>query len=167
PGPGSQPWALAPRLFETLTEATRRYPGDPEVWYALGDARYHWGWGPTALRTADVRAAFDSAIRLDSGFALSYLHAIEASFAVGDAALGQRYAARYYANRPRGVKTDWVGFTMQLIDPKTAFAADTRRALETLSEDDLIGARIIVGRWPDSLESAVRISWQIATRDTR
>ena len=166
-GPGSQYWALARRLFETLTEATRRYPGDPEVWYALGDARYHWGWGPTALRTADVRAAFDSAIRLDSGFALSYLHAIEASFAVGDAALGQRYAARYYANRPRGVKTDWVGFTMQLIDLKTAFAADTRRALETLSEDDLIGARIIVGRWPDSLESAVRISWQIATRDTR
>ena len=164
---GSRYWAIARRLFETLTEASRRYPGDPEVWYALGDARYHWGWGPVGLRTAAVLDAFDSAIELDSGFALSYLHAIELSFARGDTARGRRYASAYYANRPRGVKADWVGFTMQLIDPKTAFTPETRRSLETLSEDDLLGARLIVDRWPDSLETAVRLSWQMATRATR
>ena len=165
--PGSRYWAIERRLFETLTEASRRYPGDPEVWYALGDARYHWGWGRTGMRTPNVLEAFDNAIELDSGFALSYLHAIELSFALEDTARGKRYAREYYANRPRGVKADWVGFTMQLIDPKTAFAPETRRALETLSDDDLLGARLIVDRWPDSLETAVRLSWQMATRATR
>ena len=165
--PPSRYWAAARRLFETLTEASRRYPADAEVWYALGDARYHWGWGPTGLRTAQVLAAFDSAIQLDSGFALPYLHAIELSFALGDTARGKRYAREYYANRPPGVKADWVGFAMQLLDPSTAFSAGTRRALETLSENDLLGARLIVDRWPDSLETALRISWQMSTRDSR
>ena len=164
--PGSGFWAIARRMFETLTEASRRYPGDAEVWYALGDARYHWGWSG-GTRTPEVLEAFDSAIALDSGFALSYLHAIELAFAQGDTARGRRYATGYYANRPRGVKADWVGFAMQLIDPKTAFAPETRRAVETLPEDDLLGARLIVDRWPDSLETAVRLSWQMATRATR
>jgi hypothetical protein len=55
---------------------------------------------------------------------------------------------------------------MQLIDPKTAFSPATRRSLETLSEDDLLGARLIVDRYPDSLQSALRISWQMSTRSS-
>jgi hypothetical protein len=157
-------WGVERRLFESLTEASRRYPGDPEVWYALGDARYHWGMGPTRAPTREVLAAFDSAIRLDSGFALSYLHAIEVSFALDSTERAKRYATAYYANRPPGVRLDWVGFAMKLIDPKTAFSADTRHSLETLSEDDLLGARLIVDRFPDSLESALRVSWQMSTR---
>ena len=160
-------WALQRRLFESLIEASRRYPGDPEVWYALGDARYHWGIGRTNVPTSEVLAAFDSAIRLDSGFALSYLHAIEVSFAPDSTERAKRYAKAYYANRPPGVRMDWVGFAMQLIDPKTAFSPTTRRALDTLSEDDLLGARLIVDRYPDSLESAIRVSWQMSTRSTR
>ena len=163
---GSHFWAIARRMFETLTEASRRYPGDAEVWYALGDARYHWGWSGR-MRTPEVLDAFDSAIALDSGFALSYLHAIELAFAQGDTARGRRYANGYYANRPPGVKADWVRFTMELIAPATAFSPGTRRALETQSENDLLGARLIVDRWPDSLETAVRLSWQMATRTTR
>jgi hypothetical protein len=61
---------------------------------------------------------------------------------------------------------DWVGFAMQLIDPKRAFSPETRRSLETLSEDDLLGARLIVDRYPDPLESALRISWQMSTRSS-
>ena len=165
--PASKYWALERRLFESLTEASRRYPTDPEVWYALGDARYHWGIGRTNVPTGEVLAAFDSAIRLDSGFALSYLHAIEVSFALDSSERAKRYAKAYYANRPPGVRMDWVGFAMQLIDPRTAFSSTTRRALDTLSEDDLLGARLIVDRYPDSLESAIRVSWQMSTRSSR
>jgi serine/threonine-protein kinase len=164
--PASTYWTVARRLFESLTEASKRYPGDPEVWYALGDARYHWGMGPTHVPTSEVLAAFDSAIRLDSGFALSYLHAIEVSFALDSTERAKRYANAYYANRPPGVRMDWVGFAMQLIDPKRAFDPDTRRSLGTLSEDDLLGARLIVDRYPDPLESALRISWQMSTRSS-
>ena len=98
--------------------------------------------------TSEVLAAFDSAIRLDSGFALSYLHAIEVSFALDSAERAKRYATAYYANRPPGVRMDWVGFAMQLIDPKKAFVPTTRHSLETLSNDDLLGARLIVDRYP-------------------
>jgi serine/threonine protein kinase len=164
--PASRYWVVARRLFESLTEASRRYPGDPEVWYALGDARYHWGMGPTHFRTNEVLAPFDSAIRLDSGFALSYLHAIEVSFALDSSERAKRYAAAYYKNRPPGVRIDWVRFATDLIDPKKAFSDSTRHSLETLSDDDLLGARLIVDRYPDANESALRISWQMATKGT-
>jgi len=164
--PASTYWRVERRLFESLIEASQKYPSDPEVWYALGDARYHWGMGPTRIRTGDVLAAFDSAIRLDSGFALSYLHAIEVSFALDSVERAKRYGLAYYRNRPPGVKMDWVGFAMELIDPKKAFAPATLHSLETLSEDDLLGARLIVDRYPDPLESALRISWQMSTKGT-
>ena len=46
--PASTYWALVHRLIATLEEASRKYPGDAEVWYALGEARHHWGWGPAS-----------------------------------------------------------------------------------------------------------------------
>ena len=61
------------RWFSTLEEAVRRYPEDPEVWYRLGDARFHsdppFGGSPTP-----ALEAFDHAIALDPGFAPAYEH---------------------------------------------------------------------------------------------
>ena len=51
-------------------------------------------------------------------------------------------ATAYYANRPPGVRMDWVGFAMELIDPKKAFSPSTRHSLETLSNDDLLGPAV-------------------------
>ncbi|MGH7569559.1 MAG: hypothetical protein ACREL9_11460 [Gemmatimonadales bacterium] len=52
-GPRDTAWfGHARRLFATVDHATRRYPEDPEVWYALGEARYHFGFAP-AWRHAD------------------------------------------------------------------------------------------------------------------
>jgi serine/threonine-protein kinase len=164
--PGTRYWRTVRRMFATLDEAKRRYPEDPEVWYAAGDASYHWGWGNAGLTPSEILEQFDRAIRIDPGFVLSYLHAIELAFALGDTARANRYLGEYTAHRPAGT-VDWVGFTMRLIDPRTAFSAETVRDLTTQSMEDLLGARLIVDRWPDSLESAVRISWQMDTRETR
>jgi serine/threonine-protein kinase len=55
------------RSMSALEEAVRRYPTDPEAWYALGEARYH----SPLPGTPRVRALepFNHAIALDSGFA--------------------------------------------------------------------------------------------------
>jgi len=64
---GSAWWAYGKRLLATLDEAVRRYPGDPELWYTLGDARFHAGVAAGIGRPAALEA-FDRAIALDSSF---------------------------------------------------------------------------------------------------
>src|SRR5881296_3373508 len=67
---GTAVWNEGQRLYRTLEEATRRYPEDPEIWYNLGEARYHFGFGPGGSATQrQIREAMDRAIALDSGFA--------------------------------------------------------------------------------------------------
>src|SRR3989449_11521897 len=60
----------APPLGGTGEAPPRRYPEDPEIWYNLGEARYHFGFGPGGSATQrQIREAMDRAIALDSGFA--------------------------------------------------------------------------------------------------
>ena len=37
-------WTYGKRLIATLDDAVHRYPNDPELWYMLGDARFHAGF---------------------------------------------------------------------------------------------------------------------------
>ena len=49
------------RLIQTLQTARDSFPSDPEVWYALGDAYWHYGDGPSLSVPEDtIRAAFES-----------------------------------------------------------------------------------------------------------
>ena len=162
--PASTYWALVHRLIATLEEASRKYPGDAEVWYALGEARHHWGWGPASTTPREILGAFDEAIRQDSGFALSYLHPIEIALAEGGADLARRYVVGYLATRPRGLNAESVRLVAALLDPRTATSAETARLLERDSLDALIAARNLIDRWRDSAESAVRLSTIIAMR---
>jgi len=55
-------WGIARRLFATVNEAVARYPEDPEVWYAVGEARFHHGYGAIFdISESEVRDAFDRA----------------------------------------------------------------------------------------------------------
>jgi serine/threonine-protein kinase len=78
------------RRFAALEEAMRRYPEDPEVWYQLGEARFHRGF-VVGSSWGDARAAFDRAIALDSGFAPAYIHPVEIALSDGDAESARRY----------------------------------------------------------------------------
>src|SRR3970040_2676031 len=51
------------RMLTTLDEATRRYPTDPEVWFELGDALYHWRVGTPPQGPAPVRGGGGRDIR--------------------------------------------------------------------------------------------------------
>jgi serine/threonine-protein kinase len=62
-------------LFATLTEATRRYPSDAELWMELGDANFHFGslaGQPDSL----ALAAFTRTIALDSMQFVPYSHGL-------------------------------------------------------------------------------------------
>jgi len=162
--PASAYWALVRRLLTTLEEASRKYPGDAEVWYALGEARHHWGWGPASTTPREILGAFDEAIRQDSGFALSYLHPIEVSLAEGGAPLARRYVDGYLKTHPRGTNAESVRLVAALLDTRTANSAATIRLLERDPLEALVAARNLIDRWRDSAESAVRLSKVIAAR---
>ena len=150
-------WNAIRQLFRTVTEAATRYPDDPEVWYALGEARYHFGAGPGFSVSYDATLqAFDRAIALDSGFAPAYLHPIELGLTLDHRELGLRYARAYLALGP----TDGSHRGVRLVERLVSSGGDSvaRAFLDTAPPDVLISARTRLRRWADSAETAVALS---------
>src|SRR5207253_10859911 len=87
-------WSHRVRKFATLEEAARRYPEDPEVWYELGEARFHLGFvvGSTVEETMD---AFTRAITLDPDFAPAYVHPLQLALDRNDTTAARRYIDGY------------------------------------------------------------------------
>jgi serine/threonine-protein kinase len=144
-------------LFATLRAAVERYPNDPEVWYALGEAQHHYGYGPVVgLSTRRTLESFDRAIALDSAFAPAYIHAVELGLTLDGAARALPYATKYAALRPTDAKGAGVGLTALLAEDPTSPA--TRTALDTASIDVLRDAWFIIRRWSDERETAVQVA---------
>ena len=145
------------RLFQTLRVARDSFPTDPEVWYALGDAYWHYGDGP-ALSVAEdtIRAAFDHSIMLDSGFTPAYIHAIEIGLTQEGAKGGLRYANRYLALDPTDDEADGIRVLAMLLRTG-GISGGAAKILDTLSADALQTAWMITRHWPDSGEVAVRL----------
>ena len=147
----------ARRLFETLRTAVERYPNDPEVWYALGEAQHHFAYGPmvgTSVRR--TLESFDRAIALDSSFAPAYIHAVELGLTMAGAPRALPYARKYLELRPTDGKGAGVGLTALLAEDPTS--AQTRAALDTASSDVLRDAWFILRRWSDERETAIQVA---------
>ena len=158
-------WQLGRRLFRTLGDAVDRYPEAPEAWFALGDAQYHFGGGPiVGVPDSVALSSLARSIALDSAFGPAYLHAIELGLNVGDTALGLHYLRAYMQTTPARSAHRAVQLAQRLLDPSTARSAATRQLLDTLSADVLVSCRTILRRWPDSAETAVRLSRLLAER---
>ncbi len=153
--------AHARRLYAIHDELTRRYPDDPEVWYVVADARYHFWYGPEASRRYRLEA-FKRSIALDSAFAPAYIHPIELAFALGDSAKGRRYLAAYLAQNPTDVDADGLRLAAKLFDPAEARSPEVARLLDTASADVLFNASMPFRFWPDSAETNVRLLQLIA-----
>ena len=143
------------RLLATLEEGTRRYPDDPEVWYALGDARFHFGTAPGIGGTnVQALAAFDRAIALDSAFGPSYIHPVDLALNLHGPEAAQRYIRPYLALDPKDVNARGIRIVSQVIDAN--HSADARRMLDTVSSDALLHALAGgLGRWPDTSETVL------------
>ena len=159
----TEAFGLARRLFATLDEATRRYPDDPEVWFALGEARYHLAFGPVlGVGERATLDALDRAIALDSAFAPAYIHAVELGFNLGGAPRGLRYARSYLALNPTEAAHRGVLLIEPLIDPGRSRSPEVAALLDTARTSALVSARTMLRRWPDDAEAAVRLSRSLA-----
>ncbi len=93
--PSGRAWNLSRRMFATLDTTVALYPRDPEAWYLLGDARYHFARSPRGDATPrQSLEAFNRAIALDSTVSAFYIHPVELAFTyLADDQAGRRYLA--------------------------------------------------------------------------
>src|SRR5207245_2155476 len=87
------------RQLATLEEAARRYPGDADVWFELGEIRYHFG-ERMGRSQREALNAFENAIEIDSAFAPAYYHAVELTLVLVGADSARRLAQRYESMNP-------------------------------------------------------------------
>jgi len=143
------------RLFTTLTEAARRFPGDPEVWQAIGEGLEHTD---TVATRAEVLQAFDKAIALDSGFAPAYEHVLQQAIWIGGTDLARRYAAAYRTLNTQDANSASIRLAAMLLDPVLARSPDVARFVDTADISTLFRVGLEhVGPWADSGETAIRL----------
>jgi hypothetical protein len=149
-------WSHRVRKFATLEEASRRYPDDPQVWYKLGEARFHLGYvvGSTARQTVE---AFDRAIALDSAFAPAYFHPVQLALEQNDTAAARSYITRYLGLTANVSEGAGLRVVYQLLDREQAGSPQLEAVLDTASANVLFDAWRTVQRWPDSAEAAIRL----------
>ncbi len=146
------------RLFRTLRLARDNFQNDPEVWYALGDAYFHYGDGPGLGVSEDtVLAMFDKSIALDSGFTPAYIHSIELGLTLRGRESGLRYAHAYLALDPTDQEADGIRALTSLLGTDGLRDASSSSLLDTLSSEALQQAWLLARRFPDSAETAIHI----------
>ena len=146
-------WTYGKRLVATLDEAVRRYPNDPELWYMLGDARYHAG-GLARVPPRAALEAFDRAIALDSAFTPSYVHAIPLGLEFGGTEAGRRYAQAFLAAGAMGAYAKSSDLVVQLMDPARRAAA-TQYLADSADVHLFQTVTLALGRWNDSAETVL------------
>jgi eukaryotic-like serine/threonine-protein kinase len=147
------------RLVATLAEAQRRYAGDPEIWYALGETRWHMT-DPGVATDEEALDAFDRSITLDSAFAPAYYHIPGLAIAaeLGDPERARRYLAAYLRLNPQDDNTSGLHLTAILLDPEKAGLAETQRLIDAAPARSLFTAGLeYLNTWPDSAETAIRL----------
>ena len=156
--------SLVKRRFQTLEAATRSYPGDPEVWYQLGEAREHSG-AEVGATVAEELDAFDHSIELDSTFAAAYVHPIYRTLDRGDC----RRALAYL--RPAGfmqLARDNVPaapavapILASILDGTAGRRAEIQPIVDTLSGEVLNGVTWMLRNCPDSAETDIWLARQL------
>jgi eukaryotic-like serine/threonine-protein kinase len=139
-----------------LERASQLYPGDPEVWYMLGEARDHIHSNDVTL--AQTLDAFDRAIELDSTFGPAYKHTVEFAIRLGDTDRARRYAAAYLASTRTGVSIPSLRIDGLLLDPASAGSAEAARLVDTVAGVELWLSWWDLAQWPDSGETSIRLA---------
>jgi tetratricopeptide (TPR) repeat protein len=146
------------RSVAALEEAVRRYPGAPEAWYALGEARYH-APRPLVAPPATVFKTFARTIALDSGFAPAYEHMPGLALRLGRPDLARHYANAYVSLDPTARNSSDTRLVALLLDRARDADSEAARLIDTASVHTLFEAVLdgSLALWPDSGETAVRL----------
>ncbi|MGI9077614.1 MAG: hypothetical protein ACR2G6_09835, partial [Gemmatimonadaceae bacterium] len=152
------------RLFETLETARGRYREDPETWYALADAHYHWVNPDARTRMADSQMlrGFQRAISLDSSFTPAYIHAVEFEASLNGADSALHYARAYLKLDPRDETAPGIALVARLLETKELNSADLKRTLDTIPLHALETAWVMLRRWPDPGSTGIQLARMLA-----
>jgi serine/threonine-protein kinase len=146
-----------------LDTAARRFPGDPEVWYALGEARYHFphGFGEDYVQSL---AAFDRAIALDPGFGPAYEHILDLALRTGQSDRAFRYARAATSLEGTDENSSSVRLASRLLLVTAGEGkAGIARLLDSAKQVPLFRAGVeVFPWWPDSNETAVQALRRLA-----
>jgi serine/threonine-protein kinase len=105
------------QAIAVLQSAALRYPADPEVWYDLGEARYHAS--PANGGSAELAfEAFSHGVELDPGFSPSYEHLLPLALQLRHPDLALAYSRAGAALHPSGERS-LLGVAALLIDPRS------------------------------------------------
>ena len=116
-------------LFATLSEATRRYPSDAELWMELGDAGFHFGY-LTGRPDSVVLSDFTRSIALDSMMLVPYVHAF--SLAVRTARFREASGyARHLARLSPEQNKPYYAMAATVLDSAPALSRAARAQLDT------------------------------------
>ena len=148
---------LRRRYLGTLEGAARRYPSDPEIWYMLGEARFHGGWEVGAT-DQQSREAFDHAIALDSSFAPAFVHMMALGLASDGIPGWDRYAAPYLARSPRGDWTEGSRVTNAVLHTSVRDTVRLDSILAAATPFELTHSLLTLYKLTDSAELAVRVA---------
>jgi serine/threonine-protein kinase len=148
-------FALLDRYFSTLEYAAREYPFDPQVWYELGEARYHYG-PYVGVTLPEMREAFASAVGLDSSFAPAYLHLFELTLLDEDVVQARQVLGGYLSRADSSAYRDGKAVLARILASGPSDSA-AGAWLEALGEEGLFQAWYDVKWWVDSAETAVRL----------
>lgn len=148
-------WTYGRRLLVTLDSAVKLYPGDPELWYALGDARFHAGVTGGVGRPQSLDA-FDHAIALDSSFSPAYIHSIGLALQLKGSAAARRYIAGFLRVSGAGKFESAYRLFDVLLDPRTRNLAAATKMLDSLATSVPTLFSGGLDRWPDSAETGIR-----------
>ena len=145
------------RRVAAFEEAVRRYPGDPEAWYVLGETRMHAPF-PIGTPPAATFETFSRSIALDSGFAPAYEHMANLAIRLGRPELAKQFAAAYLSLYPDVESALSTRLVLLALDPTQPAAVDTARLVDSASVSDIWRAVFdILGFFTDSAETQVRL----------
>jgi class 3 adenylate cyclase/tetratricopeptide (TPR) repeat protein len=145
--------------FESAQLATRRYPDDPEAWYALGEMIYHYSDQANEKRQ-DSDAAFARALQLDPGFAPAWIHRSDLAFnAYGDSARAHAFTDSLALLAPQSLFVERARLAWQLLYADSTAAEHAWAALDTTSFSpfSLIAAQLWSNRFLPAQERASEI----------
>ena len=161
PGPPDvAEYSRTKRQFTLLEELTRLYSDDAEMWYDLGDAYYHGGFGPTSVPDEKTLATFEKAIELDSAFAPAYPHLVDISFRLfRDTTRALRYADRYLAmSAPGGVFHESLQLVTSLLRQPPSDSTALKTRLRNVRPNVKVVALRTLTRYPDRAETGAQVA---------